>query len=105
MALSHQGISAIKNVVVVLQENHTFDCYFVAFPGANGTSGKNICLPQSPASSQCVKPFHLSNLASPDMPQGWDAAHADYAGGTMDAFGYTDGGSQTVGFYGGTCMP
>jgi len=105
LAPSQQGISAIKNVVVIFQENHTFDCYFGTFPGANGTSGKNICLSQSPGSSQCVKPFHLSNLAPPDMPHGWDAAHADYDGGKMDAFVYTERGSQTMGYYDGTDLP
>jgi phospholipase C len=29
---------SVEHVVIILKENHTFDCYFGTFPGANGTS-------------------------------------------------------------------
>jgi phospholipase C len=95
----------ISNIVVFFQENHTFDCYFGAYPGVDGTLGKNICLPQSAGSAKCVTPFHLTNLGPPDMKHGWDQAHADFDGGKMDAFVYDENGSQTMGYYDGQDIP
>jgi len=36
------GVSQIKHVVFILKENHTFDNYFGAFPGADGASRGKI---------------------------------------------------------------
>ena len=33
---SHRGIHRIKHVVVIMQENRSFDSYFGTFPGAEG---------------------------------------------------------------------
>ncbi len=99
------GISVVNNVVVIFQENHTFDNYFGTFPGANGTAGKNLCLPQSPGSSRCTKPFHLPTVTPHDLNHRWEAAHADYDGGKMDAFVYTEGGDETMGYYDGGDLP
>jgi phospholipase C len=74
------GLSAIKNVVVVFQENHTFDNYFGTYPGADGTAGKSLCLAQTPGSTSCVAPFHDSSLTPVDMNHGWNTAHKDYDG-------------------------
>lgn len=74
------GLSAIKNVVVVFQENHAFDNYFGTYPGADGTVGKNLCLPRTPGSTSCVAPFHDSNLKPVDMNHDWNIAHEDYDG-------------------------
>jgi phospholipase C len=92
-------LSAIKNIVVVLQENHSFDNYFGTFPGVDGTAGKNLCLPTAPGSTSCVSPFHNPNLAPSDMSHNSVAAHKDYDGGKMDAFVYTEGNQATMGFY------
>jgi kumamolisin len=93
------ALSAVKNIVVLLQENHTFDCYFGTYPGADGTAGKNICLPQTPGSANCVAPFHNPNLAQFDMNHSYATAHKDYDGGKMDAFVYSEGHRETMGYY------
>jgi phospholipase C len=89
----------ITNIVIVLQENHTFDNYFGTYPGAEGTSGKNICLPQKPGSTNCISPFHDTDLTPVDMNHNWNSAHADYDGGKMDGFVYSEGSSETMGYY------
>ncbi len=96
------GSSVIKNIVVVFQENHTFDNYFGAYPGADGTAGKAYCLPDSPGSSTCVSPYHDTHLSPVDMNHDWAAAHADYDSGKMDGFVYTEGNAETMGYYDGT---
>src|ERR1700738_362101 len=55
------GIHKIKHVVVIMQENRSFDSYFGTYPGADGLPRQNgqftVCVPD-PATSACVKPFH-----------------------------------------------
>jgi phospholipase C len=91
----------------VLQENHTFDNYFGTFPRAEGLSGKNnICLPQTANSnSGCVPPYLDTNLTPVDMNHNWASAHADYDGGKMDGFVYSEGNKETMGYYDRTSIP
>ncbi len=42
------GIHKIKHVIVIMQENRTFDSYFGTYPGANGLP-KNVCVPDPAA--------------------------------------------------------
>ena len=46
---AHTGIHKIKHVVVIMQENRSFDSYFGTYPGANGiptADGKfTVCNP------------------------------------------------------------
>ena len=52
----------IKHVVIIFQENHTFDNYFGTYPGANGLT-QDLALPVAPGSNVTVAPFHLSTPA------------------------------------------
>jgi phospholipase C len=49
----------IKHVIVIMQENRSFDNYFGTFPGAN-TIPQGTCVPLNPAKPEkgCVQPFH-----------------------------------------------
>jgi hypothetical protein len=89
----------IKNIVIILQENHTFDNYFGTYSNSEGLSGKNICLPITANSQNCVKPFHDSNLKPVDMNHNWNSAHQDYDGGKMDGFVYSEGNQETMGYH------
>ncbi len=98
-------MTPVSKVVVVLQENHTFDNYFGTFPGADGTAGKSICLPVSPGSSQCVAPTHLSSHTPVEMSHTWNSAHADFDSGKMDGFVHSEGSPGTMGYFDGTDLP
>src|ERR1700678_1764980 len=52
----------IKHVIIIMQENRSFDHYFGTYPGANGYP-KGTCVPINPANSSqgCVIPFHDQN--------------------------------------------
>ncbi len=76
-----QGIHKIKHIVIIMQENRSFDNYFGTYPHADGIPGLAghpgtvPCLPQADSSAPCVKPFHDrydSNLGGPyyygDLP-------------------------------------
>jgi phospholipase C len=91
--ISGSGTNPIKHVVVIVQENHTFDNYFGTFPGANGIS-------HAPST---VHPFHISTAIS-DMCHSTVCGHADYNNGKMDGFLQTEG-KQTFGYYDATDIP
>jgi phospholipase C len=46
VAGSEPGIHKIRHVIVIMQENRSFDSYFGAFPGADGIPA-GVCLPDS----------------------------------------------------------
>ncbi|HEX6061073.1 MAG TPA: alkaline phosphatase family protein, partial [Candidatus Limnocylindria bacterium] len=79
----------IQHVVVIMQENRSFDSYFGTFPGADGIPMQNgvptVCVPD-PKTSTCVQPFHDSADKNEGGPHGEANATADIAGGTMDGF-------------------
>src|SRR4029077_20940691 len=53
-AIPIDGIHNIQHVVMIMQENRSFDNYFGTYPGANGIP-HGVCLPFR---RHCVKPFH-----------------------------------------------
>jgi phospholipase C len=54
-----QAQANITHVIVIMQENRSFDDYFGTYPGAEGIP-PSVCVPLDPAnpSAGCVKPFH-----------------------------------------------
>ncbi len=84
-----QARAKIKHVVVIMQENRSFDSYFGTYPGADGIPMQNgvptVCVPD-PRNNQCQKPFHDSQDKNLGGPHGAPAATADINGGKMDGF-------------------
>ncbi|HEU5199511.1 MAG TPA: alkaline phosphatase family protein [Ktedonobacterales bacterium] len=83
------GISKIKHVIVIMQENRSFDSYFGTYPGADGIPMQNgvptVCV-NDPQTGQCVKPFHDTSDKNGGGPHGAANATADIDGGKMDGF-------------------
>jgi phospholipase C len=85
------GIHKIKHVVIIMQENRSFDEYFGTFPGADGipglagNPGKLPCVPD-PNAGTCQQPYHDANLTNAGGPHYEDSAVADIDGGKMDGF-------------------
>ncbi len=86
---SATGIQKIQHVIVIMQENRSFDTYFGTYPGADGIPMQNgiptVCVPD-PQTSQCVEPFHDSADLNHGGPHGEANASADIDGGKMDGF-------------------
>lgn len=84
-----RGIQKIQHVVIIMQENRSFDSYFGTFPGADGIPMRGrqpaVCVPD-PASGQCVAPFHTSADLNHGGPHSALAAATDVNGGRMDGF-------------------
>jgi phospholipase C len=98
-------ISAVQHIVVVLQENHTFDNYFGTYPGADGTLGKNLRLPTTPGGVPAVGPIHSATLTPNDLNHNWSSAHADYDSGRMDGFVHSEGSPTTMAFFDRSDLP
>ncbi len=83
------GIHKIRHVVVIMQENRSFDEYFGTYPGANGIPMRNgvptVCAPD-PVAGTCVRPYHDRADVNAGGPHGRSAARGAIDGGRMDGF-------------------
>ncbi|MDQ1481785.1 MAG: hypothetical protein QOI44_2646, partial [Actinomycetota bacterium] len=83
------GIQKIKHVIMISQENRSFDSYFGTYPGANGipmTAGvPTACVPD-PNAGVCQRPYvdhHDNSVGGPHAA----ANHVnDVNGGAMDGY-------------------
>ncbi len=79
----------LEHIVVLMQENHSFDNYFGTYPGADGIPD-GVCMPLDPASpgGECVEPFHLgdNDVALEDPVHNQSVFERQLNGGLMDGF-------------------
>lgn len=87
-------VNPIKHVVVIVQENHSFDNYFGTFPGANG-------IQNDPSGAA---PFHLKGSII-SLCHSVACAHVAYDGGKMNGFLQAEGSSETFGYYDKSDIP
>ena len=89
LSQSDDPIHKIRHVVIIMQENRSFDTYFGTFPGADGIpmhdGVPSVCVPD-PRAGKCVRPFHDAKDANRAGPHTAKAAVADVDGGKMDGF-------------------
>ena len=82
------GIHKIKHVIIVMQENRSFDSYFGTYPGAVGIRMRHgapaACLPKP--GGGCTRPYHLAADINSGGPHGKANAVADVNGGKMNGF-------------------
>ena len=82
------GIHKIQHVVIIMQENRSFDTYFGTYPGADGIPMQDgtpaVCVP-NPAGG-CTRPYHDTADVNGGGPHGKADAVADVDGGQMDGF-------------------
>jgi phospholipase C len=83
------GIHKIRHVIIVMQENRSFDNYFGTFPGAAGIPMRNgrptVCIPDA-FLGHCVRPFHDPHLIDGGGPHTQGAARLDIHAGRMSGF-------------------
>jgi phospholipase C len=86
---SATGIHKIKHIIIIFQENRSFDTYFGTYPGADGIPMQNgvptVCVPD-PRINKCVKPYIDHNDVNGGGPHAAAASQADIDGGKMDGF-------------------
>jgi len=79
----------IKHIIIIMQENRSFDQYFGTYPGADGIPMQNgvptVCV-NDPQTNQCVKPYHDPQDVNAGGPHSESSAKRDINGGKMDGF-------------------
>ena len=87
----------INHLIVIMQENHSFDNYFGTYPTSNGTLDgtiaaelepvdgipKGTCLPYG---ASCLRPYRTNSSRAEDPIEGQAVYEQDYDGGKMDGF-------------------
>ena len=85
------GIHKIRHVVIIMQENRSFDSYFGTYPGADGipglagNPGRCRASPTRRAAAAC-SPIHDRQDRNLGGPHSHETAVADIDGGAMDGF-------------------
>ncbi len=84
----HAGIHKIKHVIIIMQENRSFDSYFGTYPGADGIPMRHgvptVCVPNPKGA--CIRPYHDTADINGGGPHGVPNAIGDVAGGKMNGF-------------------
>ncbi len=82
------GIQQIQHVVIIMQENRSFDEYFGTYPGANGIPGypnPTVCMPDE-LTHACIYPYHDPADHNHGGPHNHGAFVAMVDRGSMDGF-------------------
>jgi phospholipase C len=87
-------IHLIKHVIVIMQENRSFDSYFGTFPGADGIPA-GVCIPDA-VPGVCVRPYHDTHDRATGGPHGAVNARRDVDYGKMDGFVREAEGAKTI---------
>ncbi len=96
------GIETIEHIIIVVQENRSFDHYFGTYPGADGIPRRPdgsfaVCNPD-PSRGRCVRPYHSTTMYDAGGAHNQHASEMDVDGGLMDGF------VRTVRRSGNTCV-
>ena len=84
-----KGIHKIKHIIIIMQENRSFDSYFGTFPGADGIPMKDgvpTVGVRDPKTGKIVRPYHDPDDRDFDAPHMAVDAFADVDDGKMDGF-------------------
>jgi phospholipase C len=83
------AVAKIRHIVIIMQENRSFDHYFGTYPGADGFPMRNgrpaVCVPD-PGTGRCVRPFHDHHDLNLGGPHSAGAFRRDLDGGRLDGF-------------------
>jgi len=89
VAVSHAGLQKIKHILIIMQENRSFDTYFGTYPGADGIPMQNgvptVCA-DDPRTGDCVKPYYNAADINAGGPHETLNAVTDIDEGKMDGF-------------------
>lgn len=78
----------INHLIVVMQQNHTYDNYFGTYPRGEDIPA-DTCVPvslSSPTNTSCIKPFYIGEYPLSDLSHGSHTFEEQYNGGHMNGF-------------------
>lgn len=104
--VSTTGPDPIKHVIVIVEENHTFDNYFGTYPGANGIADATPEPAVGSATRPLIKPFMINTTSvSQDLCHSNACALQAYDGGRMDGFVAASNTNLTMGYFNPSLIP
>ncbi|QPL92264.1 DUF756 domain-containing protein [Streptomyces clavuligerus] len=109
------GLKAIEHVVLLMQENRSFDHYFGDYPGARGLNDPNLVerrgakgmtVMDQPSGGDVVSPYALDPSGSEDSAteHHWETGHQAWNQGWYDAW-IPAKTEATMGYYPGAGVP
>jgi phospholipase C len=116
---SSSGLSNIKHIIYLVQENRSFDDYFgmlgpyrVSEGYTNNVDGVPTNATLYTSNGQAVHPFHYKTECTENLSGFWNEAHLDVNGGKMDQFlvqalpsTIDPYGTRAAGYYDNTDLP
>jgi phospholipase C len=114
-AAPKQGsLKDIEHVIILIQENRSFDHYFGTLSGVRGFSDKkgSSAFVQTGSDGVVVRPFHLDEDCLPDLTHDWVPQHQAWNNGKMNMFVRAHDqadpagvGPETMGYYKRSDLP
>jgi phospholipase C len=108
---SNETKTPIQHLIVLMQENHTFDNYFGTYPGVDGLPADTSMPvdPNNPAAGT-VQPWHIGNSTITDLSHTAPTFRGQYNNGKMDGFvsylnSINQKGLLSMGYYNGEDIP
>jgi phospholipase C len=115
------GLSNIKHIIFMVQENRSFDDYFgmlgvyrASLGFSNNVDGLNLNAALPNTNGQPVKPYHYQTVCTENLSPSWNESHRDADGGKMDGFLQTTTsvpstidptGTRAMGYYDQSDLP
>jgi phospholipase C len=107
---------AVQHIVILVQENHSFDHYLgrLAAPDARGSEVDGVPFVEptddghswsGPGSAAYRGPFHESAPCTRDPSHSWNGQHIDWNGGRNDGFVSQASGDWIMGVYDASDLP
>ena len=107
------SLADIEHIVILFQENRSFDHYFGTRPGVGGfastPAGKNYRSPSPDHPDGYLLPYHTDSTVTsaqcgPDPNHSWEAQHGAWNNGANDGFA-TSMGAHALGYFNRTDIP
>jgi phospholipase C len=102
----HGAAIPINHIVVLMQENRSFDHYFARLHGRDIDRPPRNASNPNPLGGAPITLFHQRNYCEvADLDHGWNGTHREWNNGAMDGFAIENAdpldpsGSRTMGYY------
>ncbi len=108
--IPHGSALPFEHIIVVMQENRSFDHYFSKLP-EYGVKDVDVATDDDsnpdPITKTMIKRFHETRYCIVDVNHEWAGVHRQYDDGLMDGFVTTNnpGGARAMGYYDHTDLP
>lgn len=98
------ALQAIKHLVVIVQENHSFDNYWYTYPGVIGGNA-SVCMPAM-HKKPCVRPTLTTDpTVGLNLRHDWAPTRTDWDNGRMDGFVIGEKSQATMSYYDRSTLP